>query len=156
MEQQSRRTQPTAADDLGLSLSEADDGDDLLQDLGSPARSYSPEHTTGLSSRKPLTDQLFPKPPSTKPTVPDESAESEVEMEPSSLTPCTLLFLLDCSEEIISASPIQPIFSYPTFQSHYRIGGVITYGWMPKTLILRRQVASSQINSWGHLRCWNA
>ncbi|KAF9260296.1 hypothetical protein L218DRAFT_962763 [Marasmius fiardii PR-910] len=34
MEQQSKHTQPTAADDLGLSLSEADDGDDLLQDLG--------------------------------------------------------------------------------------------------------------------------
>ncbi|KAF9254859.1 hypothetical protein L218DRAFT_967804, partial [Marasmius fiardii PR-910] len=87
MEQKSKRTQPTAADDLGLSLSEADDSDDLLQDLGfeasPPARSYFPEPTTGPSSRKPLTDQLFPKPPSTKPTVPDESAESEVEVEPS-------------------------------------------------------------------------
>ncbi|KAF9252437.1 hypothetical protein L218DRAFT_968608, partial [Marasmius fiardii PR-910] len=47
-----------------------------------PACSHSPEPTTGPLSRKPLTDQLFPKPPSTKPTVPDESAESEVEVEP--------------------------------------------------------------------------
>ncbi|KAF9254728.1 hypothetical protein L218DRAFT_967957, partial [Marasmius fiardii PR-910] len=87
MEQQSKRAPPTAADDLGLSLSEADDGDDLLHDLGfgvsPPARSPSFEPPTGPSSRKPLTDQLFPKPPSTKPTVPNESAESEVEMEPS-------------------------------------------------------------------------
>ncbi|KAF9256880.1 hypothetical protein L218DRAFT_965809 [Marasmius fiardii PR-910] len=78
---------PTAADDLGLSLSEADDGNDLLQVLGfeasPPARSHSLEPTTGPSSRKPLTDQLFPKPPSTKPTVPNESAKSEVEVEPS-------------------------------------------------------------------------
>ncbi|KAF9255842.1 hypothetical protein L218DRAFT_991684 [Marasmius fiardii PR-910] len=87
MEQKSKRTQPTAAEDLGLSLSEADDSDDLLQDLGfeasPPARSPSLEPTTGPSSRKPLTDQLFPKPPSTKPTVPNESAKSEVEVEPS-------------------------------------------------------------------------
>ncbi|KAF9259985.1 hypothetical protein L218DRAFT_963073 [Marasmius fiardii PR-910] len=65
MEQQSKHTQPTAADDLGLSLSEADDGDDLLQDLGFEAS--PPEHS-----------------PSPEPTtVPDESAESEVEVEPS-------------------------------------------------------------------------
>ncbi|KAF9256722.1 hypothetical protein L218DRAFT_966102, partial [Marasmius fiardii PR-910] len=87
MEQQSKRAPPTAADDLGLSLSEADDDDDLLRDLGfgasPPARSPSFEPTTGPSSRKPLTDQLFPKPSSTKPTVPDESAKSEVEVEPS-------------------------------------------------------------------------
>ncbi|KAF9250623.1 hypothetical protein L218DRAFT_968658, partial [Marasmius fiardii PR-910] len=87
MEQQLKRAPPTAADDLGLSLSEADNDDNLLCDLGfgasPPARSHSFEPTTGLSSRKPLTDQLFPKPPSTKPTVPDESAESEVEVEPS-------------------------------------------------------------------------
>ncbi|KAF9257565.1 hypothetical protein L218DRAFT_92410 [Marasmius fiardii PR-910] len=87
MEQQSKRAPPTAANNLGLSLSEADDGDNLLRDLGfgasPPARSPSFEPTTGPSSRKPLTDQLFPKPPSTKPTVPDESAESEVEVEPS-------------------------------------------------------------------------
>ncbi|KAF9260886.1 hypothetical protein L218DRAFT_962031 [Marasmius fiardii PR-910] len=65
MEQQSKRAPPTAADDLGLSLSEADDDDDLLCDLGfgasPPARSPSFEPTT----------------------VPDESAESEVEVEPS-------------------------------------------------------------------------
>ncbi|KAF9248902.1 hypothetical protein L218DRAFT_89641 [Marasmius fiardii PR-910] len=34
MEQKSKRAQPMAANDLGLSLSEANDGDDLLQDLG--------------------------------------------------------------------------------------------------------------------------
>ncbi|KAF9254954.1 hypothetical protein L218DRAFT_967716 [Marasmius fiardii PR-910] len=65
MEQKSKHAQPTAADDLGLSLSEADDGDDLLHDLGfgasPPACSPSLEPTT----------------------VPDESAESEVEVEPS-------------------------------------------------------------------------
>ncbi|KAF9261292.1 hypothetical protein L218DRAFT_1001808 [Marasmius fiardii PR-910] len=86
MEQKSKCAPPTAANDLGLSLSEADDGDNLLQDLGfgasPPVHSPSLEPTTGPSSSKPLTDQLFPKPLSTKPTVPDESAESEVEMEP--------------------------------------------------------------------------
>ncbi|KAF9254862.1 hypothetical protein L218DRAFT_967818 [Marasmius fiardii PR-910] len=65
MEQKSKHVPPTAADDLGLSLSEADNGDDLLQDLGfgasPPARSPSLGPTT----------------------VPDESAESEVEVEPS-------------------------------------------------------------------------
>ncbi|KAF9255840.1 hypothetical protein L218DRAFT_303608 [Marasmius fiardii PR-910] len=72
---------------LNLSLSEADDGDDLFQDLGfgasPPERSHSPEPTTGPSSSKPLTDHIFPKPPSTKPTVPDESAKSEGEVVPS-------------------------------------------------------------------------
>ncbi|KAF9256714.1 hypothetical protein L218DRAFT_966037 [Marasmius fiardii PR-910] len=68
LEQKSQRAPPTAANDLGLSLSEADNNDDLLQDLGFGA---SPVY------------QLFPKPPSTKPTVPDESTESEVEVEPS-------------------------------------------------------------------------
>ncbi|KAF9259937.1 hypothetical protein L218DRAFT_1003307 [Marasmius fiardii PR-910] len=34
MEQKSKRAPPTAADNLGLSLSEADDGDDLFRDLG--------------------------------------------------------------------------------------------------------------------------
>ncbi|KAF9260524.1 hypothetical protein L218DRAFT_579273 [Marasmius fiardii PR-910] len=81
MEQKSKHAQPTAANDLGLSLSEADDGDDLFRDLGFgaslPAHSPSPEPTTGPSSSKPLTDHLFPKPPSTKPAVPNDSAESE-------------------------------------------------------------------------------
>ncbi|KAF9264643.1 hypothetical protein L218DRAFT_957866, partial [Marasmius fiardii PR-910] len=51
--QKSKCAPPTAADDLGLSLSEADDGDDLLQDLGFGA----------------------------SPVLPDESAKSEVEVE---------------------------------------------------------------------------
>ncbi|KAF9255464.1 hypothetical protein L218DRAFT_1081833 [Marasmius fiardii PR-910] len=87
MEQKSKCAQPTAADDLGLSLSEANDGDDLFRDLGfgasPPECSHSPEPTTGLSPTKPLTDHLFPKPPSTKPAVPDKSAESEGEVVPS-------------------------------------------------------------------------
>ncbi|KAF9256914.1 hypothetical protein L218DRAFT_1006793 [Marasmius fiardii PR-910] len=81
MEQKSKHAPPTAADDLGLSLSEADNGDNLFRDLGfgasPPAHSPSPEPTTGPSFSKPLTDHLFPKPPSTKPAVPDNSAESE-------------------------------------------------------------------------------
>ncbi|KAF9256859.1 hypothetical protein L218DRAFT_965919 [Marasmius fiardii PR-910] len=59
MEQKLEHAPPTAADDLGLSLSEADDSDDLFRDLGfgasPPERSPSPEPTT----------------------VPDDSAESE-------------------------------------------------------------------------------